>query len=596
MTNNRANFTDSKLVIEFGGHSATGPKSRNDDAYSAHLPEDHSSVELKGAVACIADGVSNSEQSQVASQTSVTHFIADYYSTPESWSVQQSAGRVINSINSWLYNYGSATHTRTDSAVTTLSAAIIKSQTAYIVHAGDSRIYLYRDGKLEALTRDHSQKRGKDESYLTRALGIDTSLDVDYRKEPIKENDLLLLSTDGLHEFMSEKDIKVQLDEYLNQTKKISLETSAHKMVGHAIKSGSDDNTSCLLVHIKQLPIENLDEIHRRLTSTVIPPVLKIGNKIDHFTIKRILHSSTRSHVYLAEDQRDGTRVVLKAPSENFADDTQYLDSFRKEYWLGRKLNSRYVMKILPQSDNTRFTYHVCEYIEGQTLRQWMIDNPQPSLDSVRTIAKEIANALRVLHRNSVIHRDLKPENILLDQDSNIKLIDLGTAQIAGLDEVVSPLTLDNINNIAPVGDIDYIAPEYLLGGTGNNQSDLFSLGCIVYEMLSGELPYNVIKSNKHLPSRLDQWEYHPFINQGKTPLPAWLNKVLEKSTAANPEKRYIALSEFINDLFKPSKDILGIQKNKPLIERNPLLFWKIITTILISVIITQWVYIRLAL
>ena len=110
-----------------------------------------------------------------------------------------------------------------------------------------------------------------------------------------------------------------------------------------------------------------------------------------------------------------------------------------------------------------------------------------------------------MLHRNSVIHRDLKPENILLDQDSNITLIDLGTAKIASLDEVDNALRFDHKHSDAPVGDTSYIAPEYLLGSTGTNQSDLFSLGCIVYEMLSDELPYDAVKSNRHYPSRLDQ-------------------------------------------------------------------------------------------
>ena len=597
--------TSTQLNILFGGHSIAGKKEQNDDAFSAHLPQNHAEQELKGAVACIADGVSNSQQAQIASQTSVTHFINDYYSTPESWSVQQSASRVITSINSWLFNYGSQTHTRTDSAVTTFSAAVIKSQTAHIIHAGDSRVYLFRNQQLKPLTRDHSQQRNnrtskssaQQDSYLTRALGIDYKLDLDYRREILEDNDMLLLSTDGLHEFLSDQQITACLQTYLEQSKNISLETTAHQLVTQALKNGSDDNISCLLVHAKHLPSENLQEAHQRLSNLVIPPVLKVGNQLDHFIIKRILHSSTRSHVYLAEDERNGERVVIKAPSKNFADDTQYLASFRREYWLGRKLNSSYVMKILPHPSDTRFIYHICEYIEGQTLRQWMIDNPAPSLESVRSIAKEIVAALRILHRNSVIHRDLKPENILIDPDGNIKLIDLGTAQIAGLDEIANVLELDQHHCDKPVGDIAYIAPEYLLGSPGSNQSDLFSLGCIVYEMLSAELPFNAIKSNRHYPTRLEQWQYKSLNitqnNSGDTPsAPKWLDKVLQKATAPQAEQRYAALSEFITDLFTPSADILKTVHQQPLMERNPTRVWQLVSAAFAIIIMVQWWYI----
>jgi len=261
------------------------------------------------------------------------------------------------------------------------------------------------------------------------------------------------LTTDGLHGFLDEEDIRSQIDNYCQQTTKTTLETTAHKMVASALKNDSDDNTSCLLVEIKDIPLENINEAHQRLINKVIPPVLKVGNKIDYFEIKKILHSSTRSHVYLAEDlTQNGLRVVLKAPSENFAEDTAYLEAFKREYWLGRKLDSDYIIKVHPQPDDTRFLYHICDHIEGRTLRQWMIDNPEPPLEKVRAIISEIAIAIRSFEIDGALIRDRFHE--------------------------------DN-----PVGDIDYIAPEYLLCGKANKAADRFSLAVIVYEMLSGTLP-----------------------------------------------------------------------------------------------------------
>ena len=568
------------LEIEFGGHSVAGKKSKNDDAFAAHIPSNLSEREHKGAVAVMADGVSNSKQAHIASQTAVTHFINDYYSTPDSWNIQKSAGKVIASINSWLFSHGATTHTRTDSAATTFDALVIKSRTAHILHAGDSRVYHYRSGRLNLLTRDHIHQRG-DTEFLTRGLGIDTKLDVDFIKESIQIGDIFVMTTDGLHGFLDEEDIRSHIDNYCQQTTKTTLETTAHKMVASALKNDSDDNTSCLLVEIKDIPLENINEAHQRLINKVIPPVLKVGNKIDYFEIKKILHSSTRSHVYLAEDlTQNGLRVVLKAPSENFAEDTAYLEAFKREYWLGRKLDSDYIIKVHPQPDDTRFLYHICDHIEGRTLRQWMIDNPEPPMEKVRAIISEIAIAIRSLHRNSVIHRDLKPDNIMLDQDNNIKLIDLGAAHAASWDEIDGALIRDRFHEDNPVGDIDYIAPEYLLRGKANKAADRFSLAVIVYEMLSGTLPFDVIQSNRTFPTRLDQWQYRDLPNTNDT-YPEWINQVLKKALQPNPEKRFPVLSELVTNLHQPELELINNIKRQPFIQQNPLLFWQLCSTCL---------------
>ena len=573
------------LEIEFGGHSIAGKKSRNEDAFAAHIPSNSGEREHKGAVAVMADGVSNSSQAHIASQTAVTHFINDYYSTPDSWNIQKSAGRVIAAINSWLFSHGASTHTRTDSAATTFDALVIKSQTAHILHVGDSRVYHYRAGQLNILTRDHIHRRGNDE-FLTRGLGIDAKLDVDFIKESVQVGDIFIMSTDGLHGFLNGEAIQTHLENYCEQKTKVTLETTAHKMVADALKNHSDDNTSCLLIEIKALPIENINEAHEKLINKVIPPVLKVGNKIDHFEIKKVLHSSTRSHVYLAEDlTANGLRVVLKAPSENFAEDTAYLEAFKREYWLGRKLDSDYIIKVHPQPDDTRFLYHICDYIEGSTLRQWMVDNPEPPLEQVRKITSEIAVALRSLHRNSVIHRDLKPDNIMLDQDKNIKLIDLGAAHAASWDEIDGALIRDRFHEDNPVGDIDYIAPDYLLSGKANKAVDRFSLAVIVYEMLCGKLPFDVIKSNRTFPTRMDQWQFIDLPNANKKDVyPEWLNRVLKKALQPNPEKRFPVLSEFITNLQEPDLEILNSIERQPFIQKNPLLFWQLCSACLATI------------
>ena len=569
-----------KLHLEFGGYSDAGRKESNEDAFTAVLPDKHSARKYKGAAACIADGVSCSQNAQLASQTAVSNFAVDYFSTPDFWTVEQSASKVIGSINSWLYQQGAQKKTRVDGYVTTFSALIIKSHTAHVLHAGDSRIYLYRDGQLDLLTKDHSYQQG-DENYLTRALGIENGIHLDYKPLGIKLNDRFLLSTDGVHDTLSEE----QLVKHLAK-KTDDLEELATGIGQHALEQGSGDNISCLIVDVASLPIERLEEVYNDLTKLTIPPVLEKGNKIDNFQITRVLHSGTRSHVYLARDLNNDEQRVLKMPSINFEDDVAYLDSFAREEWIGRKISSDKIMKILNPPLDTKFLYHVSEYIEGKTLRQWMIDNPRPDFDQVRELLDGMISAVRVLQRDKMVHRDLKPENFIINRDGHIILIDLGTVQISGIKEIEQP----NFEEI-PVGDIGYIAPEYLIHNAATPLSDLFSIACIAYEMLTGQLPFKVIKTNRYYPNSYNSWDYKSLkkLDLKRKDIPDWVDNVLKKALSARPENRYQAMSEFQKDLRTPGQDILTPEKFVPLIERNPLRFWQVVSLLLFMLIIIQW-------
>jgi len=559
-----------KLVLTFGGQSVSGVKPENQDAFTATLPDNHSARKFKGGLACIADGVSNSQNAQLASQTAVTNFALDYFCTPEYWSVQQSAHKVISAINSWLYQQSTQNQVREDAFVTTFSALIIKSHTAHIFHAGDSRIYRLRDNALEQLTRDHAFYRGKTSS-LTRALGFDTRLELDYKSNTVMENDVFILTTDGVHEHLSEAKLKELLRDSSEP------EQAAKQIVSHALELGSQDNASCLLVRVDALPIERLIETVTDVTNLVIPPELKEGNKLDHFEIKRVLHSSTRSHVYLARNLKDDRRVVLKVPSTNFNDDQSYHENFAREQWIGRKLKHSNIVSISEPVRDTQFMYHVCDYIEGQTLRQWMIDNPEPSLEQVREIVNQIIKPVRFLQRNKMIHRDLKPENFMINRDGQIVLIDLGTIKISGLDEINFAETDD-----LPGGDLHYIAPEILVRNSCSWRSDLFSIATIVYEMLSGELPYDSIRSNRTVPNHYSSWKYRPLNTlSNREDLPKWLDSVLRQALDPRPENRFSSLSEFEQELARPSKVTLELEHKRPLLERDPLFAWKCLACLL---------------
>jgi len=237
-------------------------------------------------------------------------------------------------------------------------------------------------------------------------------------------------------------------------------------------------------------------------------------------------------------------------------------------------------MKIETGNNNSPFLYHVCEYINGQTLTQWMFDNPLPSIAQVRDIIQQITLALRAFQRLDLVHRDLKPDNIMIDSYGQIKLIDYGTVLIASLAE-----NSDTITETVPQGTLNYTAPETLLTLKADHQSDLFSLGVIAYEMLCGELPYKPMRRAEVHFSHYEQWQYRS-IKQFRGELPLWVDLALEKSTQADSALRYQAFSEFNADLSKPNLSAIEDYKSQPIMQRNPVQFWQGISAFLFIVLI----------
>ncbi len=558
------------LDVEFGGYSTQGIKSSNEDAFAAYKPNSLNVRKIKGAVACVADGVSCSENAQHASQTSVTQFIDDYYSTPDTWPVKTAAARVLSSMNSWLFHYGQRTSLPHNGLVSTFSSVVFKSTTAHIFHVGDSRIYRLRDGRLEQLTRDHSHKSLGSKVFLTRALGMDSRLEVDYQQEDLRLGDLYVLTTDGVHEYLNYLDFQNEI-----ASSKENLEVLAKKLVMKALENGSEDNLSCLFTKINSLPKEEVDEVHRQLTALKIPPVMDVGMSIDGFEVIDVIYSGTRSHIYLVQNRVNKKRYILKAPSENFSEDTQYLEGFIREQWVGRRIDSPNVMKIYSRPEGSPFLYHLCEHIQGKTLRQWMFDNPHPSLDTVRDLVKRIVSALRVFQRMEIIHRDIKPENIMLDESGQVKIIDFGTVLVAGLEEIKAPY-----QDEVPVGSVNYSAPEYMLESGDYRVADMFSLGVMVYEMLTGELPFKESLVQKQA-THYHNWRYQS-SRKFRNDIPEWMDQSLKKSVEPDPRNRYPAYSEFLQDLSTPNTSLIEKNKKAPLIERNPVRFWQLLALVLL--------------
>ncbi len=449
--------------------------------------------------------------------------------------------------------------------VSTFSSIVLKSNTGYIFHIGDTRIYRLRDNELECLTKDHRIEINEEKNYLTRAMGIDIHIDIDHKSVSLETGDIYLLSTDGVHEFISDTDIQNILQ------KDTSLDERAKEIVDFALNSKSNDNLTCLLVQIESLPTENEEEFYKKLTELPFPPPLEPGMILDGYKIIRHLFSNKRTELYLAHDRELDTHVVIKAPSINYSDDPEYINSFLLEEWAGRRINNNHVLNVLEMPRKRTALYYITEYLQGTTLRQWMNDNPHPTLSTTRNFIRQIAQGLRAFHRLEMIHQDLKPENIIVDKHGTLKIIDFGSTKIPGIEEIHIPIEMHLLQ-----GTEDYTAPEYHMGERATNRADIFSLGVIAYELLTGHLPYGKALNHKNLR----KVSYTP-VKYYFPEIPCWVDKAIQKSVSINPDQRYSIHSEFVHAMNNPDSKVIS-QEHVPLIRSNPVKVWQVVALLLL--------------
>ena len=553
----------SELLVRCGQASDAGLKPSNDDSLGIRIPEGPA-LATKGITSVIADGVSAAEAGGEAAQLCVLSFLNDFYSTPETWGVKTAGQRVLVSINRWLYGEGRRFGAEGKGYVAAMSAVVIKSHTAHLFHVGDTRVYRLRGDELEQLTRDHTNRVSKTTSYLSRALGLNLNLRVDYHNIGVRVGDVLFLSTDGVHDYLGRGEIAEALREGIDDPEAVCA-----GMLDAARGKDSPDNLSCQMIVIDKLGEEEGADVYRELNRLPFPPDLDPGMSFEGYRIEKLMHASSRSQLYLATEVDGGRRVVLKTPSVNFVDDAAYIDRFVMEEWVGRRLSNRHLIKMLNKASEPRFLFHVMEYVEGRSLRDWILCNAKPSVNEVVEIVEGIVIGLRAMHRKETLHGDLKPDNIMIEADGTVRIIDFGSCHVAGVREIDLPFE----RGLA-LGTECYSAPEYRLGTRPTNRADLFSLGMIAYEMLThGQRPFGEKFAKANSPREFGALSYDPAARHNPL-VTSWIDGALRRALSADPGSRQPCLSEFLADLKRPNPSYVS-PADAPLLARNPLAFWK---------------------
>lgn len=571
------------LRVTLGQHSLAGTGPVNQDFFGAMLPEGSLQI-TKGVAVALADGIGSSRVSQVASAAAVCGFLDDYYAASDAWSVRRSAQRVLSATNSWLHAQTMRSDARFDKDsgyVCTFSALIFKGRDVHMLHVGDSRIYRLHPHALEQLTEDHRVHLSSVESYLGRALGAGSHVEIDYRDWAAEVGEVYLLATDGAYAHLDAEAVHGALARCGDD-----FNEAARLLAVAARDRGSDDDATVQLLRIDELPPADAAYLQSQRRDLAISPPLAPRSRFEGFTLVRELQVSSRSHVHLAVDDATGQQVVLKLPSVDMRDDTDYLDRFVLEEWVARRVDSPHVLKASAIDRPRGHLYVAMAYVEGQTLAQWMVDHPKPSLDSVRGIVEQLSLGLEALHRKEMLHQDVRPENVMIDRTGTVKIIDLASAHVAGLADSAGAR-----DALAIAGTLQYTAPEYFVGQGGSARSDLFSLGVIAYQMLTGQLPYGLEASRVRSPADANRLRYVP-VRHFRPELPVWADAVLQKALHPNPARRQEAVSEFAHDLRAPGQEFLR-PRAPPLIERNPVRFWQA-TTVLLAVAVLVLLALRL--
>jgi len=566
-----------QLEVTIGQCSSAGRKDANQDFHGSLQPEG-ALLAAKGIALAIADGISTSSLGATASETAVRSFLTDYYCTSEGWSVQSSGERVIAAVNSWMHAQNGrplSDEERERGMICTFSALVLKSRTAHLFHVGDGRIARLAGTNLESLTEAHRVSIGAGRSYLARAIGMDRRVEIDYRRLAVEPGDLFLLSTDGIHDCLGDAELAALIGSAG------TLDAAAEAIVGAALEAGAQDNLTVQLVRIDSLPEGALDDLLGGEIELPPAPILTPGSEFEGYRIERRIHASARSHVYLATDAQ-GRAVALKVPATEAGREQDRLRALMLEEWIARRIDNPHVLKAAPRTGSRSHIFSATDYVEGQTLAQWMADHPRPELARVRSIIDQVAAGLLAFHKREMLHRDLRPENILVDAHGTARIIDFGSVQVAGVDELAER----GFEDAAFAGTMQYGAPELFLGHSASPASDLYSLGVIAYQMLTGHLPYGPRVAAATTRAAQRRLRYTP-ASEHNPDVPDWMDAAIAKAVSIEPARRYALLSEFTYDLSHPNGALTAPQA-RPLLVRQPVRLWQAISALLLALLLAS--------
>jgi len=525
--------------------SAGSVRDRNEDFLLFWEPEEFQMAQAVGSLAVLADGVGGEGNGDVASRMAAETALSVFKEAkPENSDTDLLRG-MFETAAARVFNAGQ----KNGRMATTLLASVFRQDRVTIAHVGDSRAYLIRMGKIRRLTTDHSYtslqvKLGlllernamtsPHRSTLTRSIGYDPMCHYDITSQALTQGDIILQCSDGLYGFLLDEEI-------LEAVVKYHPGEACKRLMALAEKRQVSDNVSVQIVQVWQVdnaPVLNPGAGKLRSGTS---GDLGVGTLLDdRFEITDIIAKSGMASLFKANDRKTGAAVALKVPYLQIESDPAGFGRFRREEEIGLQLDHPYILKFVPVEKKSR-PYIVTEYLEGQTLSELLRNvRPLPEPDAAK-IASRICEALDYLHKKGVVHRDLKPQNVMLCNDGSIRIMDFGIAR----SQAARRLTF--VGFTPAMGTPDYMAPEQVRGSRGDERTDIYSLGAILYEMATGETPFGGDSAYVIMNARVTGDPAAPRkINPKLTPV---LEEIILHAMERDPKLRYLTAADMKREL-----------------------------------------------
>jgi serine/threonine protein phosphatase PrpC len=569
--------------VEIGHFSHKGPRAANEDFAAAMRPAPQD--ESRGCIAAIADGVSGGGNGLEAAQTTVMSVVNDFFACPDTWDTTVMLDRLIGAQNAWLADHNRRRQGAGNvggAAMTTLTALVLRGHAWTLAHVGDTRAWLLRGDEADALqlSQDHAFDHPDQRSRLTRAVGLDDRVHIDFMQGELQVGDVFALTTDGVHGVLKRTRLAALARDG-------DAQSAAEGLVRAALAAGGRDNASALVLRVRGLAQGRLEDSLLQGRQLPVPARLKVGDRLDAFTITAQVANTGVHRLYQARVADSQELVALKTLHESRASDREERAMLAHEAWLASRVapgsgargdagfvHTREVRE--PSAFYTVFDWH-----GGQTLEQLMAGTRLFEVGEVVAGALAVARALGRLHRHGVIHRDLKPGNLHLGDDGQWRVLDLGVA-ISGRE----PKALRTLHAGTP----SYMNPEQWTGDhhvPADAGSDLYALGVTLYQWLTHKLPYGEVE-----PYQTGRFRRDPKPPSRLRPeVPIWLDHVVLKAIALDPRQRFETAEEFVLALERGASRPLAAPGSTPLAARDPRVLWQIAlgVSLLFNALLVYW-------
>jgi serine/threonine protein phosphatase PrpC len=477
--------------------SVVGPvRGTNEDFIAFWEPNREASVQSTGSAWMLADGVGGESRGELASQLAVTAAVQVFQTAQPRTPPSVLQRSMFDAASRAVYDTAMATPEEGKMA-TTLTIVILRENTLHVAHVGDSRVYLVRNGQIRRLTTDHCYvalsvkfrvmhehwaMTSPMRSVLTRCVGHEPIAKYDTTKEELLNGDIVVQCSDGLYAFVVDEEI-------CDVASHFPPADACRRLVALAEKRQVDDNISLQIVRVDRTDLISYQggvPVYLNPTPTHVSNEPVAGTILDdRFELMELISRSGMACIFKARDHETNAIVAVKVPLMQFESDVGTFTRFQREEEIGKQLDHPYILKIVPTTRQKSRPYLVMEFLSGRTLDKLMEETKPLPEKAAAQIASRICEALEHMHGRGIVHRDLKPQNIMICEDGSIRILDFGIAKAARMRR----LTFAGFS--PTMGTPDYMAPEQVNGRRGDQRTDIYSLGAILYEMVTGKVPFD---------------------------------------------------------------------------------------------------------